>query len=117
MGNKTHINILELKWLDNSWDHWLRGIRELDNIKGFAESRTYPSYPFFVEESLVIVPASLQSLQFSHFSNLETLDCKGLHHLTSLKELRIKYCPKLENITQENLPTSIAKLHIWVMQK
>ncbi|MED6168472.1 hypothetical protein PIB30_011901 [Stylosanthes scabra] len=58
------------------------------------------------------LPASLQSLKLSDFPNLETLDCKGLHHLTSLKELTIKYCPKLENISQENLPASISKVYI-----
>ncbi|MED6161801.1 hypothetical protein PIB30_064194 [Stylosanthes scabra] len=53
------------------------------------------------------------SLSLSQFPNLETLDCKGLHHLTSLKELIIEDCPKLENITQENLPASISKLYIY----
>ncbi|RYR71516.1 hypothetical protein Ahy_A02g005767 [Arachis hypogaea] len=58
------------------------------------------------------LPASLKYLQLSYFSNLETLDCKGLHHLTSLQQLRIEECPKLENITQQNLPASISELHI-----
>ncbi|MED6140870.1 hypothetical protein PIB30_097626, partial [Stylosanthes scabra] len=58
------------------------------------------------------LPASLQSLQLWYFSSLETLDCKGLRHLTSLQELTIKYCPKLENITQESLPASMSKLII-----
>ncbi|MED6108118.1 hypothetical protein PIB30_020564 [Stylosanthes scabra] len=58
------------------------------------------------------LPASLHSLHLSLFQNLETLDCKGLHYLTSLKELRIERCPKLENITEERLPASISKLHI-----
>ncbi|RYR71525.1 hypothetical protein Ahy_A02g005777 [Arachis hypogaea] len=58
------------------------------------------------------LPASLQSLKLSYFSNLETLDCKGLHHLTSLQQLTIDKCPKLENITQQNLPASISKLLI-----
>ncbi|XP_072066058.1 putative disease resistance RPP13-like protein 1 [Arachis hypogaea] len=56
------------------------------------------------------LPASLQSLQLYDFANLETLDCKGLQHLTSLQTLAIEDCPKLENITQENLPASILKL-------
>ncbi|XP_057744081.1 putative disease resistance protein At3g14460 isoform X2 [Arachis stenosperma] len=58
------------------------------------------------------LPASLQSLYLESFSNLETLDCKGLHQLTSLQELSIVWCPKLENITQQNLPASISKLII-----
>ncbi|MED6108123.1 hypothetical protein PIB30_020569 [Stylosanthes scabra] len=58
------------------------------------------------------LPASLQSLKLSDFPNLETLDCKGLRHLTSLQQLSIDFCPKLENITHQNLPSSISKLHI-----
>ncbi|MED6108115.1 hypothetical protein PIB30_020561 [Stylosanthes scabra] len=58
------------------------------------------------------LPASLHSLKLSCFPNLERLDCKGLHHLTSLKELSIVDCPKLENITEERLPASISKLYI-----
>ncbi|XP_052112826.1 putative disease resistance RPP13-like protein 1 [Arachis duranensis] len=58
------------------------------------------------------LPASLKSLQLSYFSNLEMLDCKGLHHLTSLQQLTIEKCPQLENITQPNLPASLSKLLI-----
>ncbi|RYR71515.1 hypothetical protein Ahy_A02g005766 [Arachis hypogaea] len=58
------------------------------------------------------LPASLEYLHLSWFSNLETLDCKGLHQLSFLQNLTIDYCRKLENITQENLPASISKLHI-----
>ncbi|XP_029149368.1 putative disease resistance RPP13-like protein 1 [Arachis hypogaea] len=58
------------------------------------------------------LPASLKSLHLSSFSNLETLDCKGLHQLTSLQNIKIEYCRMLENITQQNLPASISKLHI-----
>ncbi|MED6168473.1 hypothetical protein PIB30_011902 [Stylosanthes scabra] len=57
------------------------------------------------------LPASIESLVLSKFPNLETLDCKGLEHLTSLK-LRIEECPNLENITQETLPASITQLNI-----
>ncbi|MED6187659.1 hypothetical protein PIB30_078480 [Stylosanthes scabra] len=58
------------------------------------------------------LPASLQSLKLSDFPNLETLDCKGLHHLTSLEELRIELCPNLENTTEERLPASISEVYI-----
>ncbi|KAL1369331.1 hypothetical protein AAHE18_02G188600 [Arachis hypogaea] len=58
------------------------------------------------------LPVSLQSLQLLFFPNLETLDCKGLRHLTSLQELSITGCSKLENITEERAPASIAKFVI-----
>ncbi|MED6108117.1 hypothetical protein PIB30_020563 [Stylosanthes scabra] len=40
------------------------------------------------------------------------LDCRGLHHLTSLQQLSIEVCPKL-NITEERLPASISTLYIY----
>ncbi|XP_057732300.1 putative disease resistance protein At3g14460 isoform X1 [Arachis stenosperma] len=58
------------------------------------------------------LPASLQALKLSNFPNLETLDCKGLHHLTSLKSLAITDCEKLENITEEHLLPSIEHIYI-----
>ncbi|MED6224386.1 hypothetical protein PIB30_083454 [Stylosanthes scabra] len=58
------------------------------------------------------LPSSIQSLELSHFSNLETLECEGLQHLTSLKQLTIEECPKLENIMEQRLPASIEKLYI-----
>ncbi|MED6222982.1 hypothetical protein PIB30_069661 [Stylosanthes scabra] len=58
------------------------------------------------------LPASLQSLELCKFSNLETLDCKGLHHLTSLENLAIKDCKNLVDIIEENLLASIANIYI-----
>ncbi|XP_052110566.1 putative disease resistance protein At3g14460 isoform X2 [Arachis duranensis] len=58
------------------------------------------------------LPASLVCLKLSTFSNLETLDCKGLHHLTSLKNLAIRNCRKLENITEEHLLASIENIYL-----
>ncbi|MED6168469.1 hypothetical protein PIB30_011898 [Stylosanthes scabra] len=58
------------------------------------------------------LPASLQSLRLSLFRNLETLDFKGLHHLTSLREVKIERCPKLKNITQGKMPASLSELYI-----
>ncbi|XP_057736355.1 putative disease resistance protein At3g14460 [Arachis stenosperma] len=58
------------------------------------------------------LPASLESLRLWDFPNLETLDCKGLHHLTSLTYIAIRYCEKLENITEEHLLASIKKIYI-----
>ncbi|MED6148289.1 hypothetical protein PIB30_051737 [Stylosanthes scabra] len=58
------------------------------------------------------LPASLQSLKLCYFPNLERLDCKGLHHLTSLKKLTIEFCPKLKHMISEKLPASLSKLLI-----
>jgi hypothetical protein len=60
-----------------------------------------------------LLHASLKSLTLLTFSSLEMLDCKGLRHLTSLQQLRINDCPKLENMVGvETLPASILNLCI-----
>jgi len=64
----------------------------------------------FPEEALL--PPSLTSLSLHNFTSLETLDCKGFLHLTSLRELDIQNCEKLKNIGGESLPVSLMKLSI-----
>ncbi|KAK7382346.1 hypothetical protein VNO80_01197 [Phaseolus coccineus] len=59
-----------------------------------------------------LLPLSLTCLDLSELSSLETLECKGLLHLTSLQELCIKNCEKLKNIGGERLPVSLTKLSI-----
>ncbi|XP_072078152.1 putative disease resistance RPP13-like protein 1 [Arachis hypogaea] len=59
------------------------------------------------------LPASLESLTIKGLSSVGTLECKGLAHLTTLQELRIDYCVKLENIEGEKLPASLIKLGIY----
>ncbi|MED6186512.1 hypothetical protein PIB30_067409 [Stylosanthes scabra] len=51
-------------------------------------------------------------LSLSEIPDLETLDCKGLHHVTSLKELSISDGLNLENITDANSLASIANICI-----
>ncbi|MED6141636.1 hypothetical protein PIB30_105356 [Stylosanthes scabra] len=58
------------------------------------------------------LPASLESLTLDSFKTVETLECKGLAHLTSLKELHVSRCPMLENIEGEKLPASLIQLII-----
>ncbi|XP_057741810.1 putative disease resistance RPP13-like protein 1 [Arachis stenosperma] len=58
------------------------------------------------------LPASLESLELRSIQSVETLECKGLAHLTSLQHLDISKCPKLENIDGENLPASLIQLII-----
>jgi hypothetical protein len=55
---------------------------------------------------------SLEKLRLQEFENLETLDCKGLLRLTSLRFLKLKDCPKLQNMAGERLPSSLTYLKI-----
>ncbi|KAL4338866.1 hypothetical protein AHAS_Ahas12G0253000 [Arachis hypogaea] len=58
------------------------------------------------------LPASLQSLTLEGIKSVETLECNGLAHLTSLHQLSINECPKLENMEGEKLPASLKQLRI-----
>jgi len=64
----------------------------------------------FPEEAFL--PPSLTSLSLYNFTSLETLECKGFLHLTSLRQLDIQNCQKLKNIAGHNLPLSLKKLSI-----
>ncbi|KAK8464414.1 hypothetical protein PHAVU_011G202432 [Phaseolus vulgaris] len=58
------------------------------------------------------LPLSLTSLSIFDCPNLEKLDYKGLHQLSSLKELNLRYCPNLQGLPEEGLSKSISKLGI-----
>ncbi|MED6183152.1 hypothetical protein PIB30_035362 [Stylosanthes scabra] len=58
------------------------------------------------------LPASLESLMLDCITSVETLECKGLAHLTSLQQIYISSCHNLENIDGEKLPPSLLQLLI-----
>ena len=65
----------------------------------------------FPEEMLL--PSSLTSLHIDSLQHLKSLDCKGLQHLTSLRELTISNCPLIESMPEEGLPSSLSTLAIY----
>ncbi|KDP40560.1 hypothetical protein JCGZ_24559 [Jatropha curcas] len=65
----------------------------------------------FPEETLL--PSAVTNLDIAYLDNLKSLEYKGLHHLTSLRELKIRFCPKLQSITEEGLPSSLSSLVIY----
>jgi hypothetical protein len=66
----------------------------------------------FPKKGFALLPPSLTFLDLSGMSSLHTLECTGLLHLTSLQQLTIYNCPKLENMEGERLPASLIKLQI-----
>ncbi|RYR71628.1 hypothetical protein Ahy_A02g005860 isoform A [Arachis hypogaea] len=76
-------------------------------IEGECESVSVKSLP---KEGWL--PACLESLILNSIKSVETLECKGLVHLNSLRNLTIIECPKLENIEGEKLPASLIRLII-----
>lgn len=66
----------------------------------------------FPNKGFAMLPPSLTSLALWEMSSLHTLECTWLLHLTSLQQLTINDCPKLENMVGERLPASLIKLQI-----
>ncbi|KAJ7982272.1 Disease resistance protein [Quillaja saponaria] len=60
-----------------------------------------------------LLPVPLSKLEIGNFLSLKTLNSKGLRYLSSLKQLDISNCPKLESITEDGTPTSLIHLNIW----
>ncbi|KAL4336537.1 hypothetical protein AHAS_Ahas12G0020100 [Arachis hypogaea] len=92
----------DLLWMSNL--HALTHLRieghYCDNIKSYPEVGWLPHLP------------SLTTLEIWYFHNLETLECNELLRLTSLQQLHIRFCYKLENMEGEKLPPSLLLLEL-----
>jgi hypothetical protein len=67
----------------------------------------------FPDKGFALLLPSLTSLDLFRMSSLQTLECTGLLHLTSLQRLTVIDCPKLENMEGERLPASLLELKIY----
>ncbi|XP_057741770.1 putative disease resistance protein At3g14460 [Arachis stenosperma] len=92
----------DLSWVANlhALTHLIIRGSGCDNVKSYPEVGSLPHLP------------SLTSLGIWCFHNLETLECNELLCLTSLQQLSIYWCPKLENMEGEKLPPSLLLLRI-----
>ncbi|KAL4336389.1 hypothetical protein AHAS_Ahas12G0005300 [Arachis hypogaea] len=102
------VGIGEQQTRDLSWMANLHALTHLeiygeycDNIKSYPEVGSLPHLP------------SLTTLEILHFRKLETLECNELLRLTSLQQLHIYRCPKLENMEGEKLPPSLLLLEVF----
>ncbi|KAK7315225.1 hypothetical protein VNO77_33762 [Canavalia gladiata] len=95
----------EIEWFtEGSMPPNLR-VMKIENCEKLVVGLAWPKEGF--------LPPSLVTLRLYQFSSLETIDCKGLIHLTSLHQLRIQDCPKLENMAGERLPASLKHLYVY----
>ncbi|KAK7328622.1 hypothetical protein VNO77_22735 [Canavalia gladiata] len=94
----------------------LRSLSSMSRLQGLTNliigGETCESIKTFPKRGLLPQLPSLTTLELVGFETMETLDCKGLLHLTSLQVLIIKECPKLKNMVGETLPHSLIKLKI-----
>ncbi|XP_059652648.1 putative disease resistance protein At3g14460 [Cornus florida] len=79
----------------------------LFRIHGEYEEEVLETFP---EEWLL--PTTLTNLYIRYLPNLKSLNHKGLQHLTSLRNLEIYDCPKLQSLPEEGLPNSLIRLSI-----
>ncbi|XVE68912.1 hypothetical protein DITRI_Ditri09bG0107700 [Diplodiscus trichospermus] len=84
-------------------------LRSLPSLTRFevCDAREIESFP---DEHLM--PSSLTHLQVWDLPNLKLLDDKGFQHLTSLRELSIFQCPKLQSMPAKRLPDSLSYISI-----
>ncbi|KAL4393005.1 Putative disease resistance RPP13-like protein [Arachis hypogaea] len=104
---ELHVGFCKQQMRDLSWMPNLHALTHLtivgchcDSVTSYAEVGSLPHLP------------SLTTLKICSFPNMETLECNELLHLTSLQQLHIKYCKKLENMEGEKLPSSLLLLII-----
>ncbi|XP_057745756.1 putative disease resistance protein At3g14460 [Arachis stenosperma] len=104
---ELHVGICEQQMRDLSWMGNLHALTHLTiRGRGYKNIKSYPEVG-----SLPHLP-SLTTLEINWFPNLETLECNELLHLTSLQQLIIRVCNKLENMEGEKLPPSLLRLQL-----
>ncbi|KAK8299366.1 hypothetical protein V6Z11_D05G318200 [Gossypium hirsutum] len=85
----------------------LRTLPSLTNLDIWGSEVEMECFP---DEHLL--PSSLSSLWIRFLPNLKSLEYKGFQHLTSLCDLCIYSCPKLQSMPSNMLPPSLSRLSI-----
>ncbi|MED6149423.1 hypothetical protein PIB30_062234 [Stylosanthes scabra] len=101
----------------NGYEELLRDLSSIGSLEALTHLKINGSgceskIKSFPEVGLLPHLPSLTTLEIIWFDNLETLECNELLRLTSLQRLYIFWCPKLENMAGEKLPSSLLLLHI-----
>ncbi|TQE00998.1 hypothetical protein C1H46_013538 [Malus baccata] len=106
------LGILSCKKLMANRMRW--GLQTLTSLKhlvvSFSECEEEEIVESFPEEGLL--PTTLTSLRIANHPNLKTINGKALRHLICLEKLEIWFCPQLQSLPDEGLPTSLSHLEI-----
>ena len=110
-GLPYNVNIISISNCDKLFASRMGwGLQNFPSVRRFrviGKSEDVESFP-----EVGLLPTSLTFLYINGFPNLKSLDKKGLQHLTSLQELQIEHCPKLECMPEDGVPASLSTLHI-----
>ncbi|KAJ4827835.1 hypothetical protein Tsubulata_048614, partial [Turnera subulata] len=111
-GFPSNIKVLSIRGCDklvadrNRW-----GLRTLASLSSLEIGGCEEELESFPEETFL--PSSITSLSLSYFTQLKSLDYKGLEHLSSLTELKLSTCTKLQFLPEKGLPSSLQCLELW----
>ncbi|KAK4594506.1 hypothetical protein RGQ29_018263 [Quercus rubra] len=107
----SNLQILEICYCDELFPSYMKwGLQGLHSLKEFDIAYQGTKVDSFPDE--VLLPPSLIKFSITTFLHLKTLNGKGFQHLTSLEELSIKWCDKLQCLPEEGLPASLSFLYI-----
>ncbi|KAG2668836.1 hypothetical protein I3760_14G008700 [Carya illinoinensis] len=96
------------KKLIANWKGWgLQILPSLEWLDIGGESENVESFP-----GELLLPTTLTNLKILSFAKLKSLDKEGFQHLTSLVQLVIWDCPKLEYLPEEGFPASLHYLRM-----
>ncbi|GLT84223.1 hypothetical protein SLE2022_024680 [Rubroshorea leprosula] len=97
---------MNLKEPMSEWNlHSLASLKELIIVGALA-----PNTASFPDEKCLL-PTTLTSIVISRLNSLESLSTE-LQNLTSLEELEVSDCPKLQELPREGMPAKLGKLCI-----
>ncbi|KAL2514543.1 putative disease resistance RPP13-like protein 1 [Forsythia ovata] len=86
-------------------------LHKLTSLEYFCLSSVYPNLVSFSNDNDQLLPPSLMKLKLSDLPNLETLS-KGFQNLTSLRDLELRKCPKLEALPVKDQLYNLRSLSI-----
>ena len=103
IGNNTRLTP-QVEW----------GLQRLTSLTYFTINGGCEDMELFPKECLL--PSSLTFLSICNLQNLKSLHSGGLQQLTSLKELRISQCPKLQFLTKVSLQHLISLKYMGISE-
>ncbi|RVX00433.1 putative disease resistance RPP13-like protein 1 [Vitis vinifera] len=107
----TSLTISDCENIKTPLSRW--GLATLTSLKKLTIGGIFPRVASFSDgQRPPILPTTLTSLYIQDFQNLKSLSSLALQTLTSLEELRIQCCPKLQSFCpREGLPDTISQLY------